>query len=161
MGPAGPARRALIAAAAAIWAGCGSLPVVRPPRDPLSAAEHLTLAGVYEAQGLDREAKAQYQAALKRNPSDVHALMALGNAAFTAGELGRAERYFKRALRFSPDNAGPANNLAMTWLKRDVKLAEAELLARDALATAGPLEPYVQDTLAQIRRRRAQLEARR
>lgn len=146
------ARRALIAPAvlAGLLAGCGHLPVLIAPRDPLSAEEHAGLGAAYEAQGLRREAVEQYQAALKKDPAYVPAWMAFGNASFEAGELKKAERSFRRVLKLSPRHPGAANNLAMAYLARNKRLDEAERLAQEALAQDGPLKPYILDTLAHI-----------
>ncbi len=144
--------RALIAPAAlaGLLAGCAHLPVLSVPGDPLSAEEHTRLGASYGAQGLRKEAAAQYEAALKKEPAYVPAWMAFGNASFDAGDLKSAERSFRRVLRLSPHHAGAGNNLAMVYLARDADLAEAERLAQEALAQDGQLKPYILDTLANI-----------
>jgi tetratricopeptide (TPR) repeat protein len=152
MGAADPARRALISALAlaGLLSGCGHLPVLIVPLDPLSAEEHVRLGAAYEAQGLRPEAVAQYEDAFKTDPEYAPAWMAFGNASFDAGDFKSAERSFRRVLKLSPGHAGAGNNLAMVYLAQGVKLDEAERLAREALAQGGPLKPYILDTLANV-----------
>ena len=131
-------------------AGCGHIPMLAAGRDPLSAEEHARLGAAYEAQGLQKEARAQYEAALHKDSDYVPALMASGNAAFAAGDLKSAARLFRRVLKLSPDYPAAQNNLAMSYLARNKDLAEAELLAQKAAAADGPLKAYALDTLANV-----------
>ncbi len=135
---------------AVLLSGCGHLPVLIVPRDPLSTEEHARLGATYEAQGLQKEAEAQYVAALEKDSDYVPALMAAGNAAFASGDLKSAARLFRRVLKLSPDYARAQNNLAMTYLAQNKDLDEAELLAQKAAALDGPLKPYFLDTLANV-----------
>jgi tetratricopeptide (TPR) repeat protein len=152
MGLIDPARRALspALALASLLAGCGHLPVLIVPRDPLSAEEHARLGASYEAQGLRREAGEQYGAAVRKDPAYASGWMAYGNFSFDGGDLKNAENSFRRVLKLSPRHAAADNNLAMVYLAQGVKLDEAERLAREALAQEGPLKPYILDTLANV-----------
>ena len=135
---------------AIILTGCGHIPTLIIPRDPLSAEEHTRLGGTYEAQGLHKEAVAQYALALDKDPAYLPALMSSGNAAFMAGDLKSAERAFGRALKISPGHAGAENNLAMVYLTQNKDLDMAEHLAQKAAAQDDPLKPYFLDTLANV-----------
>lgn len=139
-------------------AGCASLPRILPYTDPLSPEEHVQLAGAYSAQGNAGLSQKQYEAALKKQKKSFPALMGLGNLAFEKGDWKRAEKYFRKALRVSPDNPGAGNNLAMTYLKEGKRLKEAQALVEGSLEKAGPLRPYLLDTLEQIRAARKKLE---
>lgn len=115
--------------------------------------EHVKTGLELERRGRREEAARHYRAALRASGSYIPALIALGNLALERGETARARRYYRRALLVDPDHPGANNNLAMALLAEG-RLDEAEILARKALANAGPLDPYVQDTLAQIRERK-------
>lgn len=137
-------------ALAALLSACAHAPTLTASRDSLTPEEHLRLGTVYESQGLRAEAAAQYEAAARGAPACVECWISLGNIAFPDGRLKEAETCFRKALKAAPHNPGAANNLAMVIMTRKGGLAEAEALARDALAHAGALRPYVLDTLANI-----------
>lgn len=118
----------------------------------LSAREYFELGQAYEHQGLENEALSAYRSALYRDDSFEPALLALGNAAFAAGDLREAERCFKRVLKKNPAHGAANNNLAMVYLTERRNLDRAAALARKALATDA--KPYAEDTLAQIERAR-------
>lgn len=137
-------------ALAGLLAGCARAPLRVASRDALAPEEHVRLGTAYEAQGLRAEAIGQYEAAVRRDPACAECWLALGNIAFTEGRLEEAEASFRKALKASPHHPGAANNLAMVTLARNGSLPEAEALAQDALLNAGPLRPYILDTLANI-----------
>lgn len=137
-------------ALAGLLAACAHLPPLIDSRDALAPEEHVRLGTSYEAQGLRAEALAQYEAAVRRDPACAEGWLALGNIAFTDGRLKEAETSFRKALRASPHHPGASNNLAMAILARNGSLPEAEALTQDALEHAGPLWPYIMDTLANI-----------
>jgi Tfp pilus assembly protein PilF len=123
------------------------------PADPLTAEEHVRLGSIYEAQHLNDLADQEFQTALGQRPRSTTALVGLGNLAFKRGAFGDAQDYYNRALAIEPDHPGANNNLAMVYLTLGNRVAEAERLALTALDRAGPLRPYVLDTLAGIYRR--------
>jgi tetratricopeptide (TPR) repeat protein len=133
-------------------AGCVRLPPPRHPLDALSAEEQYKLGAAYEAEGENDAAVARYRAAVNRDKHYAPAWLALGNRAFASGAFADAETYFRKSLENSPADASASNNLAMTYLARSKRLAEAESLLRDALAKGGdgPLRPYMLDTLANL-----------
>lgn len=139
-----------LAVLSSLLAACSHLPTLTAHHDPLSAEEHDKLGASYEAQGLSKEARGQYEAALRKAPADLKAWLALGNLSFAQGDFKRAEAAYRRILRSSPHHAGASNNLAMVYLTQARRLADAEALAQDALRQEGPLKPYVLDTLANI-----------
>lgn len=151
------ARLAAAAALALALTSCAGLPRVFRDADPLTAEEHARLGAAYESRGLTAEAERQYLRALVLDRRHTGAWMALGNAAYTAGDLRKAERVYRRVLRLEPDHPGAANNLAMVYLTQDRRLPQARALAEGALERAGPLRPHVLDTLAQIAKREALL----
>lgn len=142
--------RSALALACLLAAGCGHLPSLIRHRDALDPQEHVRLGGTYEAQGLKKEAVAQYEAAVKRDPKCAEGWIALGNIGFQDGRFEEAEKYYRKAVTAVPRHPGACNNLAMTILARNGDLAEAEALARDALSQPGSLRPYILDTLANI-----------
>ncbi len=146
---------AILGLACALAAGCGHLPPVIRSGDALDPQEHVRLGGTYEAQGLQAEAVAQYEASVLRDPACTEGWIALGNIDFRAGRFAEAETSFRKAVRTEPRHPGACNNLAMTILARGGDLEEAEALARGALAAPGPLRPYILDTLANIQLKRA------
>ncbi len=129
---------------------CSSIPRVVVLHDPLTPEEHVTLGTSYEGQGLKEMAAREYQAALHQRSDFVPALIGLGNLSFESGAFQEAEDYYRRALDAAPNHSGAGNNLAMVYLSRGERLDEAERLAGNALGQAGPLRPYVLDTLARI-----------
>jgi tetratricopeptide (TPR) repeat protein len=142
--------RSALALACVLAAGCGHLPPLIRHRDALDPQEHVRLGGSYEAQGLKKEAVAQYEAAVKRDPKCAEGWIALGNIDFQDGRFEEAEKSYRKATAAVPHHPGACNNLAMTILARNGSLPEAEALARDALGQPGPLRPYILDTLAHI-----------
>ncbi|OGR85008.1 MAG: hypothetical protein A2901_06080 [Elusimicrobia bacterium RIFCSPLOWO2_01_FULL_54_10] len=139
----------LLAAGLAL-SGCASLPRTAFFTDPLSPGEHVQLAGAYEANGQTALAKKQYESALRSNKKHVPALIGLGNIAFNREDWKKAKRYYRRAVKIDPGNAGAANNLAMTHLKQNKRLDEAQKLIEDRLEASGELKPYLLDTLEQV-----------
>jgi tetratricopeptide (TPR) repeat protein len=129
---------------------CSMIPRVVVPHDPLTAQEHVTLGEAYRTKGLQDAAEKEFQAALRRDPNNVPALVALGNLAFDGGELTKAEGYFRGALGHAPDHPHANNNLAMVYMTQGQRLDEAESLARKALQGPPALRPYVLDTLISL-----------
>lgn len=129
---------------------CSGLPRIVILHDPLTPEEHVTLAGRYEAQGLAKQAVEEYQAALRKRPDDVTALVGLGNLSYQRGEMKEAERYYCKALDRDPNHPAANNNLASVYLALGKKLDEAERLARRALAQESPHKAYFWETLAGI-----------
>jgi len=143
--------RALLCTAA-VWglSACASLSRYTMTRDPLSPAEHAALGDTYLAQGERSAAIQQYEAAISQDKHHVQALVALGNVAYEAHDWKKARTYFRRALKAAPENAAVINNLAMVDVAEGKHLDQARRSLEKALPNAGPLTPYLSDTLAQI-----------
>ncbi len=146
------ANRGPVWAAAALLTAlaCGCAHVPFGYHDPLTADEHMKLGASYEDKGLRSAAAKEYGAALRKEKNYVPALIALGNLDFEQGDLVEAEIYYRKALAKDPDHPSANNNLAVVYLTRGSRLDSAEQLARRALKRAGPLRPYVLDTLAHV-----------
>lgn len=130
--------------------GCSGILGLVVLHDPLTPAEHVTLGATYEVQGFKDRAALEYQAALRQRHEFAPALISLGNLSFEKGALEEAEDYYHRALVTAPEHPSANNNLAVVYLKQGQRIDEAEQLARRALEKAGPLRPYVLDTMAKI-----------
>jgi len=138
-------------------AACSGLPRIIVLHDPLSPEEHVTLAGRYEAQGLTKQAVEEYQAALRKQPDDVPALVGLGNLSYEQGKMKDAEHYYHKALDHDPNHPMANNNLASVYLTLGKNLEEAERLVRLALAQQSPHKAYFWETLAGIHLRQGRL----
>ncbi|MBP1719310.1 MAG: Tetratricopeptide 2 repeat-containing protein, partial [Deltaproteobacteria bacterium] len=90
--------------------GC-SLPQIIVLKDPLTPEEHLDLGVAYEKKGEFDGAIKEYALAVKKIPL---ANLYLGNVHFQKGDLGLAEKYYRRAIQKEPAHADAYNNLA--WL---------------------------------------------
>ena len=155
------ARVQLIAAAfALLLAGCSAMPRLVRLHDPLTPEEHMKLGMAYERQGEMAAAEREFGSVVRREPENVPAILAMGNAQFAQDKLKEAEKSFSRALRIVPGHPGASNNLAMTYLKRGRKLKQAELLAVGAQADER-IRPYALDTLTQIYVKQGKLERAR
>lgn len=129
---------------------CSGIPRPVVLHDPLTPAEHVTLGTTYEEQGFKDMAELEYQSALRQRHEFAPALVSLGNLSFEKGSLQEAENYYHRALVTAPDHPSANNNLAVVYLWKGERIDEAEQLAKRALEQAGPLRPYVLDTIAKI-----------
>jgi Tfp pilus assembly protein PilF len=134
------------------WAvsGCAHIPRSVPPNEALSPGEHMTLGNTYLAQGEKNLAAIQYQIALRQDRAYVPALVALGNMAFDDQRWETARTYFEKAHKAAPKDAAVINNLAMVYLAEGKDLKGIDIMVEDALEGAGPVTPYLWDTLANI-----------
>jgi len=129
------------------FSGC-SLPRIIILKDPLTPEEHLNLGVAYEKQGEFDPAIKEYKAAAKKLPvADLY----LGNVYFQKKELGKAEAYYKKAIKNDPRNADACNNLAWLYYTKRENLEEAEHLALKAIDLNPSKENIYQDTLEKIR----------
>jgi tetratricopeptide (TPR) repeat protein len=76
----------------------------------------------------------------------------LGNAEMAAGRTAQAEAAYREALARDPAGADALNNLAWLLFEDGERLAEAEELARRAVARGGPDVHLAHDTLGRILR---------
>jgi putative PEP-CTERM system TPR-repeat lipoprotein len=98
-----------------------------------------------DKSGHAAEAQAHGKTWLDEHPKDAYFLAQMGTAAVAKGDLGEAEKLFRRALEQKPNSVSDMNNLAFVLLKRQP--AEALALAKKA-AEVAPYSPAVLDTLA-------------
>lgn len=146
---------------AVLLPACATFPQMARHADPLTPRQHLQLGAVYEAQGQADNAAAQYEAAIKADRKYLPGHLALGNLAFAAGDMAKAETHYRQARRLDPRDAAANNNLAMVYLTVGKNLDKAERYAERALEQGGPLRPYVLETLTELYLREGRvLEAR-
>lgn len=132
-----------------------SMLALPPGRLPATAgeAEFAAAVAALEQAGKPREAREAYRALLARWPDDLVGLIGLGNVEYALKDLPAAERAFRRASAAHPSSSAALNNLAQTLADLG-RLAEAEEVARRAVALEGPLLPQARKTLEEIRARR-------
>ncbi|HEX7183032.1 MAG TPA: tetratricopeptide repeat protein [Thermoanaerobaculia bacterium] len=122
------------------------------PGTRTAAQNTLRYAVALEAAGRTAEAVTLYRALLEDDPGSALLWTNLGNAEASRSELAAAEAAYRRALELDPANADALNNLAWLLLEQGERLAEAEELARRAVAAGGP-DPYLAlDTLGRALR---------
>ena len=142
--------RVILLSACLIVPACSWLPRPVTFHDPLTAHEHVVLGETYLKQGHLEPAAHEFEAAVKREPRHVPALVALGNLAFQSQSWDQAELFYRRALQIDPNHAAAANNLAMIYLTRGEQFDEIERLAKHALQQDTRLTPYIYETLATL-----------
>jgi Tfp pilus assembly protein PilF len=142
--------RIMLLAACLNVPACSWLPRPVTFHDPLTAHEHVVLGETYLKQGALEPATHEFEAAVKREPHHVPALLLLGNLAFQRQSWDQAESFYRRALQHDPDHAAAANNLAMVYLTRGERFDEVERLARHALQQGTNLTPYIYETIATL-----------
>lgn len=129
--------------------GCGSLPRIVIAHDPLNAEEHADLASVYEENGEFDIAIKEGEEALKYDPKNLKAIMALGNSHLVKKEYYKAEKYYKKALKIEPGNGDILNNMAILYMETG-KLEDAEKLAAKAISSDSSHLGYFYDTLGRV-----------
>jgi len=124
--------------------------VLPPDRLPATASETRVLRTGYELEQLGRAHMAEkvYRAAAVRWRDSEAPLVARANLHFRNSELKRAESILRRAVKLDPGGTA-LNNLAFVLARRG-RLAEAEVLARQALRKDASAQ--ARDTLRQIER---------
>ncbi len=100
----------------------------------------MALAESLDKSGDSEAARVQYEKAysllserLKEHPKDVYAHYMLANACDKLNKLDECEREYKTAMELDPFLAASYNNLAYTWIDRNLNLEEAMNLVRKAL----------------------------
>jgi len=121
----------------------GTLPESAVERNYLNAVVGLERAGQWEA------AASAYQAALKRWPSSLAALIGLGNSRYEMRDLAGAEKAFLEAIHIHPTAAPAYNNLAQV-LADTGRRREALLHVERAIMLGGPMKPFFLKTREKI-----------
>jgi tetratricopeptide (TPR) repeat protein len=130
-----------------LLSGC-SIPRIIILKDSLTPEEHLNLGVAYEKQGELDAAIKEYKLAAKNLPVGY---LYLANVYFQKKELGKAEKYYKKAIEKEPGNADAHNNLAWLYYTKKENLDQAENLALEALELNPAKEIIYRDTLDKIR----------
>jgi tetratricopeptide (TPR) repeat protein len=128
--------------------GACAFPQISVLRDPLTPEEHLDLGVAYEKKGEFAGAIKEYNLAAQKIPL---ANLYLGNAHFQKGDLGLAEKYYRRAIREEPGHADAYNNLAWLYYMKRENLGVAEELALKAMELNPEKKAIYGDTLEKIR----------
>jgi len=140
------------------WRSTRRTTLLIAPGDPgvRAAAQKnaLRYAVALEAAGRAEEAVTLYRKLLEDDPRSVLLWTDLGNAEAGRGEAALAEAAYQRALELDPANADALNNLAWLLLEQPERLAEAEEMARRAVAAGGPDPHLALDTLGRVLRTR-------
>jgi peptidase C39-like protein/tetratricopeptide repeat protein len=127
------------------------------PETRAAAAQNaVRYAVALEAAGRAGEAVTLYRSLLEKDPRSALLWTNLGNAEAGRGEAALAEVAYRRALELDPVNADTLNNLAWLLFGQRDRLAEAEELARRAVAAGGPDAYLPLDTLGRVLRARGQ-----
>jgi Flp pilus assembly protein TadD len=130
---------------------------------PLWPVPHNNLAGLYLVQGRKKEAVQNYRAAIKADPENPAAYLALGVLYEKDKEFQNAIKIYEQALKENPDFWFAANNLASLVsetstdkedLKRALRPAERALQLR-------PADPQILDTLGWVHYRLGEYEQAR
>lgn len=125
-----------------------------PGTQTTAARNALRYSVALEDAGRAAEAVPLYRGLLEDDPGSALLWTNLGNAEAGRGEAALAEAAYRRALEIDPAHADALNNLAWLLLEQPDRLAEAEELARRAVASGGP-DPYLAlDTLGRVLRAR-------
>jgi len=126
---------------------------------PQAAVQNaLRYAVALEAAGRAGEAVPLYRSLLEKEPRSALLWTDLGNAEAGRGEAALAEAAYQRALELDPVNVDALNNLAWLLLDQPERLAEAEELARRAVAAGGPDPHLALDTLGRVLRARGRCQ---
>lgn len=124
---------------------------LKPGQLPVGAGEAAVADAVValEKSARPQQARAAYQAALKRWPRNLILQLGLGNSAYAAGDRHAAAAAFEDATRDHPDSAAAFNNLA-TVLSELGQFDAARAAAKRAVDLGGPWRGEAQATLDSI-----------
>lgn len=129
--------------------------VVVPPNEvPKTATRETFLASALEMEKTRQPhlAETAYDAALRRWPADLAALVGLGNSRYAQANLGGSEAAFRQATQAHPQAIIGWNNLAEVLAAQN-RLPEALSAAERAASLDGPNRPAAAQTLKEIRKR--------
>jgi len=125
--------------------------ILQPDQLPETAKEDLFLSAVLglEKARQFRAAVDGYHTALTQWPTNLTALMGIGNCYYSLGELENAEAAIRKAVRNHPKSGPAYNNLAHILFEQG-RRQEALEAARKAVSLGGPLNTVYQKTLDEI-----------
>jgi tetratricopeptide (TPR) repeat protein len=132
-----------------------SLPRILILHDPLTPEEHINLGVAYESKKEFEEALKEYEAASKKTPI---AYLYMGNIYFQTDAVDDAEKYYKKAIK-KTDDPRAYNNLAWLYCLKEMKLDEAEKLARKAVELSPDAQDF-KDTLEKIIEKKTEIQRR-
>jgi tetratricopeptide (TPR) repeat protein len=101
-----------------------------------SAVAHFSLGVIYDRQGDDAAAIAQYRSAIERDPNNIQATVYLADAIMRSGGSLDAARWYRQALSKEPKSTRMALSLAFALIK-----AADHVEARKVLETALSQQP--------------------
>jgi arylsulfatase A-like enzyme/tetratricopeptide (TPR) repeat protein len=101
--------------------------------DPQVAEAHLIKGQLLEGQNLVDEAARAYRTELGYSPNSIPAAIALSRLEGRRGRPAEQEKVLRNAIQTNPQSPGPYLLLAMTFLQREERYAEAVELAQLAL----------------------------
>ena len=136
------------------WGGRWAMVALRPGELPAQAslAEYVDAVAAFErVAGSDVTAPA-WRAALRQWPEDPRPYLALGNAAYGAGNLPVAIDYYRRGLRRAPGSPALSNNLASVLGELGCPGTAIALLepVQAALELRSNWRPVIAATLAEL-----------
>jgi tetratricopeptide (TPR) repeat protein len=112
------------------------------------ARRYLESAADFEKAARPADARAAFDAAVRRWPREPVALIGRGTAEYRLGNLAGAARDFSAALKLDASQAGARNNLAQTYLDLQCARRARELLVDLDVDSLSPeLRDAVRDTL--------------
>lgn len=136
------------------WAGRWAMVALRPSELPAQAepAAYLSSVADFERVAGADAAHPAYQAALRHWPQDPRVHLALGNAAYAAGEMEGAARHYRDGLEQAPTHPVLGNNYASVLGELGCR-AEASIAldaARRASGEDGRWSVQLQETQAEL-----------
>ena len=87
-------------------------------RCPFHADAYRTLAQIKMSKGKFQEAYDQNIEALKVDPTNLWALILMGNICTHMGQIETADTYYNKVLEYHPDNSLALNNIGANYIKR-------------------------------------------
>lgn len=136
--------------AAAMEAGCASLPRIVTLHDPLSPSEHFTLAVAYEKKKEYPLALKEYENASKEGKFAGEALTNMANIYLGMEMRDEAEAHYLKAIQSAPAYGPPYNNLAWLYIQNSKNLDQAESLLHAGIKNDPARSAWFLDTLATL-----------
>jgi tetratricopeptide (TPR) repeat protein len=135
-----------------------ALVLLRPGELPASpnVNRYLESAAAFERGASPADAKAAFDAAVKRWPDQPLAWIGMGTAEYRRQAFDPAARDYARAVALDGKNAGARNNLAMTFVELGCAAeARRQLAAIDGATLSGTLREAVSDTEERLKQSRS------